>query len=73
MVSTTRMQALRELVLANNPHLADEIDEITDLQLLILVKASIGSDPTADPVETKQMMAFFDRLIEEKRQSATKH
>jgi hypothetical protein len=65
------MEELRALVLVNNPSVtAAELETLTDLQVLELVRNSIMWDEREGPkneLELQEMRAFLDHLIQEHR------
>jgi hypothetical protein len=71
------MTQLRALVLANNPLMTTaKLDSLTDIQVLVLVRNSIGWDGRAgekDEHELEQMRAFLDHLIKKQRSKTPPH
>ncbi|WP_223546771.1 hypothetical protein [Pseudomonas sp. A-B-19] len=77
MKSDKAMKELRALVLANNPRMTTaELDSLTDIQVLVLVRNSIVWDDRAgekNEHELEQMRTFLDHLIKKQSSKPSQH
>jgi hypothetical protein len=77
MKSDKAMKELRALVLANNPRMTTaELDSLTDIQVLVLVRNSIVWDDRAgekNEHELEQMRTFLDHLIKKQSSKPPQH